>query len=462
MANAVVIGGSLAGLLAARALSDHVEQVTVIERDQLPEEPIYRNGVPQARHVHVLLAKGHEVLAQFFPTLEEDFAELGIPNIDITRDSLSHTAGGWIKRFSSGVISNPVSRMTIDWYVYQKLRQRANISFLPQTEAQRLIASDDNQTVTGVEVTSREDQSTRTLLADLVVDASGRSTKTPQWLQALGYPVPPQTLVNSYQGYASRWYELSREQLHDAYIVLVTALAAKGNYRGGVIQLVEKNQAVVTLGGINKVYPPTDEDGFLEFARQLASPVIYEAIRDAKPLTPVYGYRRTENVWNHYERLPRHPGQLIVMGDAYCGFNPVYGQGMTVAAMEAQQLDILLRQCGADGLRPAAFYQALARVVETPWLLATGEDLRYPGTEGDRPGLAQRLAQKYVDRLIAVLPHDEVATRAFVQVSHLLAPPAELFRPGIVARVLRHSLRPARRDGTRSMPVSNSSAALGD
>lgn len=460
MSHALVIGGSLAGLLSARVLSDHYDRVTVIERDHYPDQPEFRNGVPQSRHLHILLAKGHEVLAQFFPTLEEDFQRMGIPNIDLGWQTVSYTAGGWTKRVRTGIISNPVTRVTLDWYVRQQLLQRSNISFLTGLEVQSLTANASGTVITGVEAKNRDDQSVQTIDADLIVDASGRTSKAPEWLKALGYIAPPRKVVNSYLGYATRWYEIPTDRVYDRHIILITPLPNEGNYRAGAIQEVENNQWVVTLAGMNKVYPPTDEEGFLEFARQLPSPAIYEAIKEAKPVSPVYGYRRTENVWNHFEQLPRHPDHFIVIGDAYCGFNPVYGQGMSVAAMEAQALDKLLREKGPENLEPAEFYGVLANVVENVWLMATGEDLRYPGTEGDRPGLLARLVQKYVERIIAVLPLDEEIGTAFLKVNNLLEPPQSLLHPRLVARVLRLSLRGIKRDDTLNAPVPQMKEAI--
>ena len=460
MSHAAVIGGSLAGLLTARVLSDHFDRVTVIERDHYPDQPEFRNGVPQSRHLHILLAKGHEILAQFFPTLEEDFKQMGIPNLDLGTDTVSYTAGGWTKRVKTGVISNPVTRVTIDWYVRQQLLKRANIHFITGTEVEKLVANASGTVITGVEVKSRDDQSVQTIEADLIVDASGRLSKAPEWLKSLGYIAAPRQIVNSFLGYATRWYAIPTDRVHDWQIVLITSMPKEGINRGAAIQQVEGNQWVVTLAGVNKDYPPTDEEGFLEFARKLASPVIYEAIKDARPLTPVYGYRRTENVWNHYEQLPRHPDHFIVIGDAYCGFNPIYGQGMSVAAMEAQALDKLLHAKGAAHLEPAEFYGVLANIVENVWLMATGEDLRYPGTEGDRPGLLARLVQKYIDRVIAVLPLDEEVGTAFIKVNNLLEPPQSLMHPRIMARVLRLSLRGIKRDDKLNAPVPKMKEAV--
>ncbi len=453
MSRAIVIGGSVAGLLAARVLADHFDNVTIIERDVYPEKAEFRNGVPQSRHLHILLAKGREILAEFFPTFEEDFSELGVPSLDVGRDFAFRSAGGWGKRVETGIITNPVSRVTIDWYVRQQLLKRNNITLVPQTEVQSLVVEAD--VVVGLNVESRADHTTQTLTADLVVDASGRSSDAPEWLAEAGYPTPPQTIVNSFLGYATRWYKIPEGWDADWRLILISANKETGNYRAGAIQEVEGGQWVVTLAGINKVYPPTEAEGFLEFARQMPDDAIYRVIKDAEPTSPIYGYRRTENIWNHYEKLDRHPEHFIVIGDAYCGFNPVYGQGMTVAAMEAQKLNEVLRRRGPQQLQglPAEFYPLLAGIIQDPWLLATGEDLRYPDTEGDRPGGLTRIIQKYVDRVLISSAMDADVARAFIQVNNLIASPTILFQPSIMLKVLRHTLAGVEQDPQLNAPV---------
>ena len=454
--HAIVIGGSMAGLLASRALSNHFDRVTVIERDQLPDGPEYRAGVPQARHAHLLLAQGRLAMESFFPTFAADMRERGVPELDMTGDGALIGMGGWAKRFKSGITSNAISRVTLEWYIRSQLQALENITFIQQAEAKHLIASDDRTTITGVEVESRVDHSTHSYHADLIVDASGRSSKTPEWLQTLGYDAPEETVVNSYLGYTTRWYAQPADRSLGWNFLAIGARPKENNLRAAAALAVEDGQLVVTLAGMNKEYPPTDEAGFLEFARRLVVPTLYETIKTLEPISPIYGYRRTENRWHHYEKLARHPERFIVMGDAYCGFNPIYGQGMAVAALEAQQLDKLLRQTGANNLAgfPARFYRVLAEQVKTPWLLATGEDLRYPHTEGERPNAFTRFLYRYTDQVVKVMPLDaKVATR-FMSVTNLLLPPAALFEPGYMLRVLWLSLVGRPEDAEQNAPAT--------
>lgn len=450
--HAVVIGGSMAGLLAARVLSDHFDQITVVERDKLPETPEFRGGVPQSRHLHVLLAHGRAILDDLFPGLRDDLVAMGVPSIDLMKEGTTLTAGGWAKRFDSGLITYLGSRVVLEWNVRQHVSRRPNVLFLAEHEVESLVFN--GGCVTGVQAVSRRDQSPRILNADLVVDTSGRESKVPRWLNEMGYDAPQETVVNAYLGYSTQWFEPPQGFKSNWKMMLVGTRPKAGITRGGGIFEVEGNRWIVTVAGTNKDYPPTDSEGFLEFTKTLAAPELYEALRHAKPITPVYGYRRTENRWRHYERLTRFPERLLVMGDSYCSFNPVYGQGMTVAAIEARELDRLLRESASlDGLA-AKFHARLSKVLQHAWLLATGEDLRYPGTEGQRPGRVERLIQKYVDRVIEILPYDAYASLTFVQTTNLLKPPTALLHPRIALSVLRYSLPSQRKDTHANAPNS--------
>ncbi len=217
------------------------------------------------------------------------------------------------------------------------------------------------------------------------------------------------------------------------------------NGRGGVLYPVEGNRWVVTLGGVGRDYPPTDEAGFLDFARSLRSPILYEAIEDAQPLSPIYSYRRTENRLLHYENLSRLPEGFVAVGDAVCAFNPVYGQGMTIAAKGALTLDECLRQqlggskSSLTGLTQR-FQKRLAQLNATPWLMATGEDFRFATTEGGQRDWMSRLMQRYMDMVILVsLDHPQVY-RTFAEVVHMVKPPTTLFGPGILAQVLGQAI----------------------
>jgi 2-polyprenyl-6-methoxyphenol hydroxylase-like FAD-dependent oxidoreductase len=283
------------------------------------------------------------------------------------------------------------------------------------------------------------------LLADLVVDAAGRGSRVPQWLEALGYDRPQETMINAHLGYASRIYRRPPRFQDDWKGIFVQA-APPDSTRGGVCFPIEGDRWMVTLVGGDRDYPPTDEAGFTDFARSLPSPMIHDVIRDAEPLTPIYRYRATENRLRHYEKLSRWPEKLLVMGDAACAFNPVYGQGMTTAALGVETLDRCLseqrrRRPNGDlaGLA-RRFQKKLAKVNKAPWTLATGEDYRYRETEGGKQDWATRIMHRYMDRVLRLSTEDAAVRLVLLEAFNLMKLPTALFQPGILARVLCHAL----------------------
>lgn len=438
--HAIVIGGSMAGMLAARVLSDHFDRVTLIERDRYPETPEFRSGVPQARHIHVLLVRGMRILERLFPGLDSELDAAGATPVQFGTPSVEYrTPIGWAPRFDSSLVTRCSSRILLDWCVHERVAHNPKVTILENHEVNRLLLDDSHTRVIGVQAQGRHGtREEQTLYADLVVDASGRSSSTPKWLADLGYPAPEETLVNSFVGYATRWYNVPANFSHPWKVVIIQGIPHV-NPRGAGIFMVEGNRMLVTVTGVNKDYPPTDDAGFLEFARSLPDPLVYDAIKDAEPISPVYGYQRTTNRWLHYEHLDRMPANFVVVGDAVCGFNPVYGQGMSVSAMGAEALDAWLTtaQGTFDG---RTFQKKLATINETPWLLATGEDFRYPGTEGKRPGLSIRIAHWYTDQLTLLMAEHGDIVNAFTQVTNLLQPPSSLMRPSIAWRVFKQAL----------------------
>jgi 2-polyprenyl-6-methoxyphenol hydroxylase-like FAD-dependent oxidoreductase len=443
--HAVVIGGSLAGLCAARVLAAHFARVTVVERDRFPAEPAFRKGVPQARHVHVLLMRGRLLLERLFPGLVPELEAAGARSVSWPGDVLWLTPAGWSERFRPGFPFLCCSRDLLEWTVREHLARLPGVRFLQEHDVTDLKAGPDRRAVIGVQVRPRAGAAEPThgaLGANLVVDASGRDSTTPRWLVALGYEPPAETRINSHLAYASRLYARPRDFAADWAVLFLNGLAPTLP-RGGGLFPVEGDRWLVTLAGTGGVTPPLDDAGFLEYARSLRSPVLYEAIRDAEPLSPVHGYQRTENQMRHYDRLRRWPERLLVLGDAACAFNPIYGQGMTVAALDAVALHRCLREQAArrpDGdLAGLArrFQQAVARVTAAPWLMATGEDFRYPTTEGGRPGLRTRLTHRYLDRVMRAATTDPAVNHAFGEVMNLITPPTALFDPRVLVRVLR-------------------------
>jgi 2-polyprenyl-6-methoxyphenol hydroxylase-like FAD-dependent oxidoreductase len=438
--HALVIGGSMAGLLAARVLTAHFDRVTVVDRDRFPEQPSFRKGVPQSRHGHLLLVRGWQILDQLFPGLRAELIGAGAPSIDVLNDFKMLFAAGWAPRSPSHFQTVTCSRELLEWNVRRQLALNPRVSFLQEHDVTDLIADTSGQLVGGVRLRARgagEDAAgaTAELRADLVVDASGRGSRAPQWLAMLGHPQPEETSINSFLGYASRYYRRPADFSSDWKCALIGA-RPPSNPRGGVLLSLEGDTWQVTLGGAGRDYPPTDEQGFLAFARSLADPIIYNAIERAEPLSSIHGYQRTENRLRHYERMPRWPDRFVVLGDAVCAFNPVYGQGMTVAGLGAITLDVTLREAGNQAGMGLRFQRRLAKSNADAWLMATGEDFRYPTTEGGRRTPAMKFTHWYMNRVIAAATHDTGVLTAFSLAAHLLESPSSLFRPGIAARVL--------------------------
>jgi 2-polyprenyl-6-methoxyphenol hydroxylase-like FAD-dependent oxidoreductase len=437
----VVVGGSIAGMLAARVLADHFDRVTVLERDHYPPTPSPRKGVPQARHAHGLLARGREVLEQLLPGVTAELMRAGASLDDMGEAFAWLTPFGWGPRFRSGIRMLACSRDLIDWVVRRRVAALPNVRLRQGVEVKGLLAAPDSRTVEGVRLSTKDGEGggyEERLAADLVAVADGRSSRLPRWLVDLGQSPPGETVVNPFLGYASRLYR-PPIGLRPWWRSLYVQQAPPGETRGGLIVEIEGGRWLVTLTGSCGDYPPTDERGFMDFARSLRSSAVFAAIQGAEPLTPITGFRATENRLRHYERLTSWPEGLVVLGDAVCAFDPVYGQGMTVAALGAEALGQCLRKYRGDtGTRQGlsrAFQQQLARVNRTPWQLSTSSDYCYPGTEGTPPGGVTRLMSRYIDQVIRLSTRHEGLRRRVLEVMHLLRPPSVLLSPGVLRRV---------------------------
>ncbi len=384
--HAIVIGGSMAGMLAARVLSEHFDQVTLIERDRFSESPASRPGVPQARHFQVLLSRGLNIVEGLFPKLSEEMIAAGAVEIDAGADLAWLNPAGWGINFKSGLKALSFSRDLLDWSVRRRVPAIPNIRLLENCEMMELITNERRDAIAGVLFRYRNQSDGAAgkedwLAADLVVDAGGRASKIPQWLSEIGYEPPAETAINAHPGYASRLYKIPAD--FNADRKALAQASPPEHIRGGIMFAIEGDRWIVTLAGRDRDYPPTDEEGFLTFARSLRNPLIYEAIKNAEPLTPITGDRGTENRWRHYELLERWPESLIAIGDSVCSFNPVYGQEMATAPIGAEWLDKCLREQSGDlnGLA-RRFQRGLARLYADPWMLSTGEDYPLP----QRPG----------------------------------------------------------------------------
>lgn len=436
--HAIVIGGGIAGLLAARVLADTFRQVTVLERDSYPEDKSdFRAGVPQSRQLHILLLRGQYVLERLFPQLRKHLLEMGALPHDYGAQSLyyyrarchvSDHLEGWL-----------CSRPLLEWQIRRELlASYPHIQFLEGYDVVHLLQEPHTpDVVTGVQVRTRNrghDHALQEFTADVVVDASGGASRAPQWLQELGngYEAPQETVVDAQLGYATRFYA---SPTHAPYKFI--SIQAPGGRRSGTLIEVEGERLVVVLAGTHGDYPPQTNDEYLAFAQSLPDQLVYERIRDLEPFTPIYGYRRTANRWRHFEQLKRMPHNFLVVGDAFCTFNPVYGQGMTVAALEALALNACLKRRGREPLS-RRFHRASARIVRMPWLLATMVDKKSLSSEDTLTRVQDRgsIMSRYMDRVTMLISVDSHVLLMFVKVVHMLQLPLALMYPSVLVRVL--------------------------
>jgi len=442
MANAgraVVIGGSMAGLVAGRVLADHFEQVTILERDPLEQGPTVRKGAPQAHHIHALLHRGATILARLLPGVFEEIAKDGGITGEMGPDFAYYQLGAWKLREPTGLVIRFQSRPLLEWGVRRRVLALKNVRALDGCAVAELAADASRSRVTGVRY--QRGGEAKEEPADLVVDASGRGSRTPQWLEALGYPKVEESEVRIDVGYATRRYRLKGPAPGWKLLGIIPSPPTK---RLGAVMELEGGQHLVTLAGWLKDYPPTDEAGFLEYAKSLERPEVYEALQGAEPLGEAISHRFPSNLRRHYERMARFPQGLAVLGDAHCSFNPIYGQGMTAAALNAEALEGCLeeqrRRGAADGARLGRrIREEVAATVAGPWMMATTEDFRYPEVEGKRP-VGTGLISWYAGNVAALSASDPVVFQEFCNAMHMTKPSTALFAPGIVARVLRHAV----------------------
>jgi 2-polyprenyl-6-methoxyphenol hydroxylase-like FAD-dependent oxidoreductase len=441
-AHAIVVGGSITGLLATRALTDHFRSVTLIERDHFPDGPDFRKGVPQMRHVHVLLKQGERIMAHYFPELLPELIAGGAHLIDMGGDLRWFNFGNWKTRFKSGVDFFCQSRGFLEMKIRARLAGLRGVRILDECDVAGYTVGAGGR-IGGVRV-HRPDAAEEHLEADLVVDTSGRGSRTPQWLERLGFGKPAENEVKVDVGYASRFYRKPKNAPADWTGLMIYPKPPET--RLGVLFPVEDDRWMLTLVGWFGDHPPTDENGFLEFAASLPVLDLYDAIKDAEPISPIASHRFPSSRRRRYERMPRFPDGLVVLGDALCSFNPIYGQGMTTGALGVKLLDESLREYHAHtGTQyPAGFSQhyqrKLAKVIDSPWMLTTTEDFRNPSTEGRRAWWTAALCW-YTARIHRLTWSDREVARRFLEVMHLTARPTALFHPKIIFRALGQGLR---------------------
>ena len=447
--HAVVVGAGMGGLLAGRVLAQRFERVTVLERDALAPQPgspdaPRRKGVPQGRHLHSLAARGWEILERFFPGLDAELAGAGCPRLDQAADAITELPVGRLPRFRSGITMRAASRGLLEERIRRRVEAEPAVRFLSGREVVGLETGEDGA-VSGVRTRLRDGtagDTTEVVGADLVVDASGAGSRAPRWLAGLGYEAPEEEVVDARLGYATRWYRVPDGFTGDWKGISILP-GWPHSPRGGTMRRVEGGLWTVVLVGIGGDYPPTDEEEFVEFARSLHSPAIHDAIKDAEPVSPVYGYRRTANRRRRYDRA-RLPENFLVLGDAACVLNPSYGSGMTAAALSAEALDACLQRpphrasddlAGLRGLG-RRFHKAQVRAVAPCWTLTANSDRQWASANPDALGPARKVLHRVSEEVMGLAVEREDVARALLETKNLLKPPSALLRPGILLPAL--------------------------
>jgi 2-polyprenyl-6-methoxyphenol hydroxylase-like FAD-dependent oxidoreductase len=433
--HAIIIGASIGGLTAAAAVSDSFERITIIDRDELPAAPAARRGVPQGRLTHGLTARGEMALGELFPGLAGELAAIGAPIGDGQADVNWYIDGRRLKRAVSGLPVMCASRPLLEFVLRSRVAALPGVTIIGRHDVTGLLTAPGRCAVTGVRLRSRDGAGPpSTIAADLVVDATGPGTGSASWLKELGYAPPEKETVRVGMRYSCR---LFRGDGDAGYLdgAMVTVVAAyPGHPLGGVALAQEGGRFILALTGRGDAMPPTGLAEMAMCADTLPTPDLAEIIRAATPLGEPATMRFPASVRRRYEFLDHFLGGFLAIGDALCCLNPVYGQGMSAAAAEAQALRGLLRD-GPEDIAPR-FFRAAAEIVDIPWTTVLGNDLRFPGAEGPRTPELER-AGEYMEAFRAAAPDDVTLSTALVRVLNMVDPPSSLRTPDLQERVAR-------------------------
>jgi 2-polyprenyl-6-methoxyphenol hydroxylase-like FAD-dependent oxidoreductase len=427
----------MAGLLTARVLADFFATVTVYERDELTDDPVNRRGVPQGRHVHALLPRGARVLDELFPGLLSELVAAGAPVWDDGDLSKGYFSYNGHRVLRSGLIAGDYTEMTLympsrpllECHVRRRLQGMGNVTIHGGHDLTELMSTADRSRITGVRVVNRAGSAPQESVADLVVDAMGRSAHTPALLENLGYGRPAEDRITMHTTYVSQPLRIPPGTLRERLAIVGPA---PGRPTGMFLFGYERDTWIFTVLGMAGHEPPRDLTGMLSFAADYSPAHLLAAVRAGEPLGPVVQHRMPSSQWRRYDRMRRFPDGLLACGDAICSFNPIYGQGMSVAALDAVALRDCLRRGVADLAR--RYFRATAKAIGVAWRTGANSDLAFPQVQGRRTP-SMRLTNRLVDRVLAASESDTVIGTQFFRVTGLLDPPTRLLRPAILYRV---------------------------
>jgi 2-polyprenyl-6-methoxyphenol hydroxylase-like FAD-dependent oxidoreductase len=444
---AVVIGGSMAGSLAAAGLAQHFDEVLVLDRDTFPDTPDQRRGVPQGFHFHALLAGGLAAIDQLLPEFSKELVGQGAVTASVTSDIRYRQRCGWLPVFEGNLKVVLASRQLIEWVVRKQAGALGTVRYLPSTTALGL--STVKGRVNGVRIRNEQTGGESVLDADLAVDASGRSSKAADWLQELDFPRPSETKVNARWGYTSAFVRVP-ESWEPGFKAMYCPPLGQGAPEGGaatrgfgLFAQEGDRRWILTVQGSAGDYPPRDEAGLRAYVASIGVPDITEAISRFDFLDSIHVWRDTTNRLRDYAGLTRRPENFVLLGDAVAAFNPVYGQGMTVAALSAVTLsreltDHKSRRSGDLTGLAERFQKQLDAVIQFCWSVSTGQDYRVPGVKVFLDGKPQQpptAAAEFSDRLLAYVARDAERYLQFQETNHLLRSPEWLRSEEVIAEI---------------------------
>jgi 2-polyprenyl-6-methoxyphenol hydroxylase-like FAD-dependent oxidoreductase len=444
--HAVVIGGSVAGMMSARMLADYFDQVTICERDQVEDRPTLHKSVPQGNHLHALLQGGQLVMSSLYPNFAEELERAGGVRWRLGTDLAFYFPDGKAYNITGsvrvphdlGMVAHSQSRGLLEYVIRRLTVATPNVKFLSGVIVRSLLNGE--QQVRGVRV--EDNSGSRDVEADLVVDAGGRGSHAKGWLAEMGFEAPPETTIGVDFAYSSTMYR-KLESYNEEPTILVGGRPPSQPSGGGIFE-IENDIWHVSLAGRFGDYPPTEEAGFLDFAKRLPSPRIYELIKGAERIADITQHRFPTSIQRHYEQMRSFPDGFVVIGDAICSFNPVYGQGMSSAAMQVRALQSSVRdravQGGGLGGLATAFFPRAAEVISAPWILAANFDFAYPKTTGQRPP-AMEEGVRYFATLDALQAEDVEVQRLLTEVFQLMRPLSALWADPIRDRVMARQKR---------------------
>jgi 2-polyprenyl-6-methoxyphenol hydroxylase-like FAD-dependent oxidoreductase len=440
MTRAVVLGAGMAGLLAARVLSEFYDEVTVVERDRLPDAPMQRRGIPQGRHLHSFLSRGCQLVEEFFPGIVNELVDAGANLVGDGDLSRVYMRTGAYELNRTEKFADPedmvfflASRPFVEFHVRTRVTAIPNVRILDchDITAPTVIARDR---VSGVLVADRTTGERTTLAADLIVDAMGRGARTPAFLDDLGYVRPQEQKSAANWGYSSLLLRLESGAIAEQMVLVDPG---QGLPRAALLAY-ENDSWILTVGQMAADgEPPSDLAGMLTLASRCLPPTILAGLRSARPLGDAAIFRTTAGHWRRYDRMPDFPAGLLVIGDALCSLNPIYGQGMTMAALEAVALQEYLRE-GIEN--PQRFFRAAASHIGPVWAMNQARD-RVPARTDRRRSVGSRLESWTMNTALKAAEHDIVLTERFIRVANLVDPPTRLRDPALLTRIISSSLR---------------------